>query len=103
MAKLVECIHSMGELIVECIHSTVGAIECIHSMACDHGMYTFYTLFYGMCTFYISICGMCTFYDIFNNYTQFFCTKHCNMWIEMLRLGEVVMVVQKPYIKLSSG
>ena len=57
MAKLVECIHSMGE-IVECIHSTVGTIECIHSTACGHGMYTLYTLFYRMCTFYISICGM---------------------------------------------
>ena len=59
------------------------AIECIHSTACGHGMYTFYTLFYRMYTFYISICGMCTFYDIFNNYTQFFCTKHCNKWTEM--------------------
>ena len=64
--------------IVECIHSTVGAIECIHSMACGHGMYTFYTLFYRMYTFYISICRMYTFYDVFNNYTHFFCTKHCN-------------------------
>ena len=71
----------MGEL-VECIHSTVGAIDCIHSTACSHGMYTLYTLFYRMYTFYISICGMCTFYDIFNNYTQIFCTKHCNTYVD---------------------
>ena len=74
-----------------------------NSTACGHGMYTFYTLFYRMYTLYINICGMCTFYDIVNNYTQFFCTKHCNKWAEMLRLGEVVLVVQNPYIKLPSG
>ena len=30
--------------VVQCIHSTVTAIECIHSTACGHGVYIFYTL-----------------------------------------------------------
>ena len=55
--------------IVECIHSTVGAIECVYSMACVHGMHTFYTLFHRMYAFYTSTCRLCTFYDIFNNLT----------------------------------
>ena len=51
---------------------------------------------------------MCTFYDVFNNLTQFFCTKAFQQVDQDTGrdlLDEIVLVhvVQNPHIKLPSG
>ena len=64
---------------MKCIQYTPYFIECTHSISlfveCVHSMISSTTIL------------------------KFFCAKHCNEWTDMWRLGEVVLVVQNPYIK----